>query len=258
MKSQTIMPLGVGGPGRADPEEPGADPVGPVHAEHLLRPEHGQAVRPAQPASCSTCSRLRSCGPQFGGNGELAAPKRPADRGQRRPGSAPRLSWSRRPPSISPAARRTIRAAAPPALRPGHPRRTRRRQIRPSNERALEKFEKAAERMGHRRCELITATISRRLAEFDALFIRETTSVNHHTYRFARRAAAEGLVVIDDPESIVRCTNKVYLAELLRTPRRADAQDDHRPQGQRGRDRARSSACRACSSSPTARSRWAS
>ena len=52
--------------------------------------------------------------------------------------------------------------------------------------------------------------------EFDALFIRETTSVNHHTYRFARRAAAEGLVVMDDPESILRCTNKVYLAELLR------------------------------------------
>ena len=52
-------------------------------------------------------------------------------------------------------------------------------------------------------------------AEFDALFIRETTSVNHHTYRFASRAAAEGLVVIDDPTSIVRCSNKVYQAELF-------------------------------------------
>jgi glutathione synthase/RimK-type ligase-like ATP-grasp enzyme len=54
-----------------------------------------------------------------------------------------------------------------------------------------------------------------RLGEYDALFIRETTNVNHHTYRFARRAQAEGLVVIDDPESIVRCTNKIYLAELM-------------------------------------------
>jgi glutathione synthase/RimK-type ligase-like ATP-grasp enzyme len=54
-----------------------------------------------------------------------------------------------------------------------------------------------------------------RVAEFDALFIRETTAVNHYTYRFARRAAAEGLVVIDDPESIAKCSNKVYLAELL-------------------------------------------
>ncbi|MEZ4220245.1 MAG: RimK family protein [Polyangiaceae bacterium] len=54
-----------------------------------------------------------------------------------------------------------------------------------------------------------------RLSSFDALFIRETTHVNHHTYRFARRARAEGLVVIDDPDSILRCTNKVYLYELL-------------------------------------------
>ena len=53
------------------------------------------------------------------------------------------------------------------------------------------------------------------LARYDALFIRETTAVNHHTFRFARRAEAEGLVVVDDPESILRCTNKVYLAELM-------------------------------------------
>jgi glutathione synthase/RimK-type ligase-like ATP-grasp enzyme len=31
----------------------------------------------------------------------------------------------------------------------------------------------------------------------------------------ARRAAAEGLAVIDDPDSILKCTNKVYLAQLL-------------------------------------------
>ena len=42
-----------------------------------------------------------------------------------------------------------------------------------------------------------------------------TTAVNHFTYRFSRRAAAEGLVVIDDPRSIVRCSNKVYLAEVF-------------------------------------------
>src|SRR5690554_2732573 len=54
-----------------------------------------------------------------------------------------------------------------------------------------------------------------RLSEFDALFIRETASVNHHTYRMSRRAQREGLAVIDSPESILRCANKVYLAELL-------------------------------------------
>ncbi len=39
--------------------------------------------------------------------------------------------------------------------------------------------------------------------------------MNHHTYRFARRAAAEGLVVIDDAESILKCANKVYMAEVM-------------------------------------------
>ena len=84
----------------------------------------------------------------------------------------------------------------------------------PSNERAMQKFVKAAESVGFN-TELITKEDYSRLAEFDALFIRETTSVNHHTYRFARRALATGLVVVDDPESILKCTNKVYLAELL-------------------------------------------
>jgi glutathione synthase/RimK-type ligase-like ATP-grasp enzyme len=54
-----------------------------------------------------------------------------------------------------------------------------------------------------------------RVAEYDALWIRETTNIDHHSYRFARRAEQEGMPVIDDPTSIIRCTNKVYLAELL-------------------------------------------
>jgi glutathione synthase/RimK-type ligase-like ATP-grasp enzyme len=54
-----------------------------------------------------------------------------------------------------------------------------------------------------------------RLDEFDGLFIRDTTGVSHYTYQFARRAAAAGLVVVDDPDSVLKCTNKVYLNELL-------------------------------------------
>ncbi|GGB59665.1 carboxylate--amine ligase [Roseibium aquae] len=54
-----------------------------------------------------------------------------------------------------------------------------------------------------------------KLAQYDALFIRETTNIDNHTYRFARRAAQEGMPVIDDPVSMIRCTNKVYLTELL-------------------------------------------
>ena len=84
----------------------------------------------------------------------------------------------------------------------------------PSNKRAMARFESAAEALDMG-VELITRDDAGRLAEFDALFIRETTSVNHHTFRMARRAQAEGLVVIDDPDSILKCTNKVYLAELL-------------------------------------------
>jgi glutathione synthase/RimK-type ligase-like ATP-grasp enzyme len=84
----------------------------------------------------------------------------------------------------------------------------------PSNAEALKRFVKAAESL-EMRAELITRDDYGRIAEYDGLFIRETTAVNHHTYRFARRAHAEGLIVIDDPQSIVRCTNKVYLAELL-------------------------------------------
>jgi glutathione synthase/RimK-type ligase-like ATP-grasp enzyme len=84
----------------------------------------------------------------------------------------------------------------------------------PSNEKALKKFIKAAEQLGMD-AEIIGRDDYGRLAEFDALFIRETTAVNHHTYRFARRAASEGLIVMDDPESIVRCGNKVFLAEML-------------------------------------------
>ena len=84
----------------------------------------------------------------------------------------------------------------------------------PSDDRAIKKFMKAASSL-NLGVELIQKEDYGRLAEFDALFIRETTSVNHYTYNFARKAAAQGLVVIDDPESILKCTNKVFLAELL-------------------------------------------
>ena len=53
------------------------------------------------------------------------------------------------------------------------------------------------------------------LAEYDALFIRATTSIDNFTYRFARRAEQEGMPVIDDTVSMLRCTNKVFLKELL-------------------------------------------
>jgi len=84
----------------------------------------------------------------------------------------------------------------------------------PSDGDALKKFIKAGER-NDIEVKLITKEDFSRLPEFDALFIRETTNVNNHTFRFARYAEANQLVVIDDPQSIIRCANKVYLAEML-------------------------------------------
>lgn len=84
----------------------------------------------------------------------------------------------------------------------------------PSDPKAIECFIKAGKKLG-----IYVETIDKKdfskILEYDALFLRETTNVNHHTYRIARKAKAEGLVVIDDPESIVKCTNKVFLEELL-------------------------------------------
>ncbi|MCR1346554.1 RimK family protein [Acidithiobacillus ferriphilus] len=85
----------------------------------------------------------------------------------------------------------------------------------PSSSRTLKHFVRIGKRLGIH-VELIQRRDYGRLAEFDALFIRETTRIDHHTYEFARKAEQEGLVVIDDPDSILRCTNKVYLTEILR------------------------------------------
>jgi len=85
----------------------------------------------------------------------------------------------------------------------------------PSNTRALNHFIKAGKALGVE-VELIEKKDYARLAEYDALFIRDTTRIDHYTYRFAKKAESEGMVVIDDPKSILLCTNKVYLAELLR------------------------------------------
>lgn len=86
----------------------------------------------------------------------------------------------------------------------------------PSDRTALNKFIRAGGKLGVD-VELITSDDFGRLAEYDALFIRETTAVNHHTYRFAKQAEHEGLTVIDAPDAILRCSNKVFLNELLDT-----------------------------------------
>lgn len=79
-----------------------------------------------------------------------------------------------------------------------------------SNKEAITRFIKAAAKNGIA-AETITAEQFQNIGQYDALFIRENTAIDHYTYRLSSRAEDLGLVVIDDPVSILRCCNKVYL-----------------------------------------------
>ena len=84
----------------------------------------------------------------------------------------------------------------------------------PSDEKAIRQFVKAAEKAGFN-AEVVTELAPQDVGHYDALFIRETTAIDHHTYRLARAAEREGLVVIDDTQSILRCCNKVFLQDAF-------------------------------------------
>ena len=84
----------------------------------------------------------------------------------------------------------------------------------PSNQKALKKFMDIAERMGFY-SEIISPKELSRLSAFDALFIRQSTEVNNEAYAFARKAQQEDIAIIDYPDAILKCCNKVYMAEAL-------------------------------------------
>ena len=83
---------------------------------------------------------------------------------------------------------------------------------KPSNEEALQRFVKAAPLVGLD-VEVVGPEALERLSEFDALFNR--ASPEGVIYEFVRRADSLGLPVVDDPESILKCGNKVFMQELL-------------------------------------------
>ena len=85
----------------------------------------------------------------------------------------------------------------------------------PSDNRAINNFTAAAKKKNIA-VDLINENDLNKLERYDALFIRSTTCVKNFTYEFARKAEANGLVVIDDPVSILKCTNKIYLNEILK------------------------------------------
>ncbi len=86
--------------------------------------------------------------------------------------------------------------------------------FKPSWEDTLEKFERVALKQGAL-FETITKNDMARLPEYDALFIRTSTAIDHFSFTFAQRAESLGMPVIDDPQSIIKCSNKVYLHELF-------------------------------------------
>lgn len=87
-------------------------------------------------------------------------------------------------------------------------------EMPPSNSEALQKFIDIGKQMSIW-VELITKDDFASILEYDAIFIRETTAINNHTYRFAQKAELEGIPVIDDTRSMIRCCNKIYLNELM-------------------------------------------
>jgi glutathione synthase/RimK-type ligase-like ATP-grasp enzyme/gamma-glutamyl:cysteine ligase YbdK (ATP-grasp superfamily) len=85
----------------------------------------------------------------------------------------------------------------------------------PSCAETLDRLERVASRMNvHVR--RIGLDELHALPEYDALFIRALTGVSEPAFQFALRAEALGMPVVDDPESIIRCSNKVFMEELLR------------------------------------------
>lgn len=84
----------------------------------------------------------------------------------------------------------------------------------PSNPKALKKFMEIAEKMGFY-TEIIGPKDLSRLSAFDALFIRQSTEVNNEAYAFARKAQQEDIAIVDYPDAILKCCNKVFMAEAL-------------------------------------------
>jgi glutathione synthase/RimK-type ligase-like ATP-grasp enzyme len=87
-------------------------------------------------------------------------------------------------------------------------------KVPPSNREAIKRFIKAAARHNIH-AEAVRAADLGNISQYDALFIREGTAINHHSYELACQAEDAGLVVMDDPTSILRCCNKVFLHDAF-------------------------------------------
>ena len=83
-----------------------------------------------------------------------------------------------------------------------------------SEEEALNNFKLAAENNGHQFNFLFKENI-KEIPNYNAVFIRATTDPLYTSYIVSRTAWELGLKVIDDPESIKICANKIHQYALL-------------------------------------------
>ena len=80
---------------------------------------------------------------------------------------------------------------------------------------ALQNFKTSAEKMGHEFGYLFRENL-REISKCDAVFIRATTDPLYTAYVVSKTAWELGLKVVDDPESIKICGNKVHQYELFK------------------------------------------
>jgi glutathione synthase/RimK-type ligase-like ATP-grasp enzyme len=85
----------------------------------------------------------------------------------------------------------------------------------PREEKALSNFKCAAQKTGHEFSFMFRENISQ-IPEYDALFIRATTDPMFTSYVVSKTAAELGLKVVDDPESIQICGNKIHQYALFK------------------------------------------
>jgi glutathione synthase/RimK-type ligase-like ATP-grasp enzyme len=84
----------------------------------------------------------------------------------------------------------------------------------PREEAALQNFKRAAEASGQQFSFLFRENIAD-IPQYNAVFIRATTDPLFTSYIVSKTAQELGLKVIDDPESIKICANKIHQYELF-------------------------------------------
>lgn len=85
----------------------------------------------------------------------------------------------------------------------------------PREVKALSNFRRTAQSFGHEFNFMFRENISQ-IPEYDAVFIRATTDPLFTSYVVSKTAAELGLKVVDDPESIQICGNKIHQYALFK------------------------------------------